>query len=265
LKQISDEPTLISPISPIENKRTPPSTEKCVPEIQPQKKPVQSVQPQKKPTQQESLSNQSVQPKKLSQQESLSNQSIKNNYYTPTQKRVSEPPNPVKILSIKQSDPEPIHVQPKQTQSASPTIQSDYLDFLSETLQSLQTTSFDSNLWNPENVNKTVPEKKQNKTFTNRNITKVTFETPLKPKHTSKINYEIPDLLPQPEPISPIKLTFSDFIISPNGTSTNLNLNEENEKSDFLDMMSTKQFDNVVKPEGKINNSLSSIIRMLLL
>jgi hypothetical protein len=40
--------------------------------------------------------------------------------------------------------------------------------------------------------------------------------------HESSKNYEIPDLLPQPEPISPIRLNFSDFLASPNGSSTNL-------------------------------------------
>ncbi|PKY58894.1 hypothetical protein RhiirA4_513834 [Rhizophagus irregularis] len=35
--------------------------------------------------------------------------------------------------------------------------------------------------------------------------------------------HEIADLLPQPEPVSPIRLNFSDFSDSPNGSSTNLN------------------------------------------
>lgn len=36
-------------------------------------------------------------------------------------------------------------------------------------------------------------------------------------------HHEISDLLPQPEPISPIRLNFSEFSASPNGSSTNLN------------------------------------------
>src|SRR5207245_220071 len=74
--------------------------------------------------------------------------------------------------------------------------------------------------------------------------------------------YEISDLLPHPEPISPIRLSFSDFIESPNGSLTNLNSNESgtttqdggNENQSYN---SFSDQSDMYKPEGKKNKHRS--------
>ncbi|CAG8515043.1 15568_t:CDS:2 [Rhizophagus irregularis] len=121
-----------------------------------------------------------------------------------------------------------------------------------------------SPLWNPKNVNTPVSplwkpatlknsntsQTKQlntNKTFKSR---KVLSETSSNSRNNSNpfassSNHEIPDLLPHPEPISPIRLSFSDFLRSPNSSTANLNSNpsQSHLENHLMDKKDTDQFD----------------------
>jgi hypothetical protein len=130
-----------------------------------------------------------------------------------------------------------------------------------------------SPLWYPKNGNNPVsplwkPTDSQNKTFTIREIPEMTSDSNNASNPFASSSYhEIPDLLPRPEPISPMRLSFSDFLKSPNGSSTNLNSNishlhnedgasaqeRRNNYDPFSDMTNTSQIDmyKVVKSVDK--------------
>jgi len=64
-------------------------------------------------------------------------------------------------------------------------------------------------------------------------------------------HFEIPDLLPQPEPVSPIRLNFSDFLATPNGSSTNLN-----SVSPFDDKVNSEKLKKDGEKEKQNNNTI---------
>ncbi|RIA87220.1 hypothetical protein C1645_740280 [Glomus cerebriforme] len=222
------------------------TTKQHIPESQIQKDPTPPIQKQ------ESFSNQSLKNDKNDKTQIQKTVSETNS-------------NPVIIPSIKQSDPEPLKKQTRPISFQSDYLDfvteilqnstlnlknqkdtSEYVSrystkrefFLPEITSispfwkpTTDTTPI-SPLLNPENgikpvssLQKLVSEKTKHSNTDSRNNTFKSRETTSSSSNNSSSLYEMPNLLPQPEPISPIRLSFSDFLISPNGSSTNLNSN----------------------------------------
>ncbi|GES83027.1 hypothetical protein RCL_jg19954.t1 [Rhizophagus clarus] len=197
--------------------------------------------------------------------------------------------NPIIISSIKQSDPEPL-----QQMKSTPPVQSDNLNFLSTnsnenryllpeiipvspfwkpTTESTS-TPISPPLWNPKNVNTPVsPFSKpiSEKIIKNNHISQTKNREILSDSSSnsynnsnpfaSSSNSEIPDLLPRPEPISPIRLSFSDFLKSPNSSTTDLNSNPSQPPLDnnTLDKKNTDMYKVVIGPKfGDKRQSLPS-------
>lgn len=187
--------------------------------------------------------------------------------------------NPTIIHSIKQPDPEPLQQMKPISSVLSKIVQTPQIDQKNPPEYVLRqsnehgyllpeiTPISPSPFWNPKNVNTPVsplwkpatettlknPHASQtkqlntDKTFKSRKILSVTSSNSHNNSSpfASSSNHEIPDLLPRPEPISPIRLSFSDFLKSPNSSTANLNSNPSQSplENNLMDKKDTDQFD----------------------